>query len=143
MNFSQLLSWSYYFSHEGLDTFNYLPQFMTFAAIMVGIGLIISALRSFVIKDKNTKKTLKPFPSIFFWYGIIAFFLTWMRYETIPYLSLRLWWPIFDISLILSLIFAIKSVKQKAAIRVKRATQPKKQSDPYSPTNRKRPNRKR
>jgi Na+/H+ antiporter NhaD/arsenite permease-like protein len=63
-------------------------------------------------KNKTLKKIVREFPTGLLWFGLIAMFLVWMRYESVPWLSMRFLWVLWAGGILVWLFFKIrKSIK--------------------------------
>lgn len=92
--------------------------------LLIGVLLILT---SFVIKiwrkktkNKINKKYLRELPRGIFWFGITDLFLVWFRVESVPFLSMRLWWLILVVTF---LVWAFLKTRKLLGIkkRLKRA----------------------
>lgn len=137
MDMSQLFSFGYYFSHEGLQNFESAEKAIGAAMVMITLGVILSLFRKFVIKNPDTRKLMRSFPKTFIWFGVIALFLIWMRVENVPYLSLRLWWAVYVIILLIVFYFLIRNCFKKAKIYKQIKARPQKARDVFLPTRKK------
>ena len=81
-------------------------------ALLIGSFLLIAA--SFALRfwrrsltNEKTKILSRSWPSLTFWYGFVALFLTVSRTEGIQFISMRLLWIIWAAFLLLSLAFQV------------------------------------
>lgn len=144
MNFADLWSWRFYFSHEGLSDF---PHFWTLLSIAAGLLLASVVLKILVqryFRDSRFKKIARRLTKTTFWFGLVGLFLIWMRSENVPLLSLRAWWLLYAVLFLLlyAFIWRAMSKKSKQLQRSKASVKPHSDLDPFLPGQKKKKKRK-
>lgn len=136
MSFSEIFSWGYFFSHQGLDSF---PHFWTYTSIAIALlvlGIVSHIYTRLFLKNSRYKKTTKFCAKTTLWFSVVAFFFVWMRTETVPYLALRFWWVLYFIFFVVIYIYIFrKFLKKKRQIgRIVVQTKSTSDLDKYLPS---------
>lgn len=132
MEISDLFSLNYYFSHSSLSTTSFMDGYFFYWGIsLLILGIIYAIIQKFFLKKSKFKKATKNYPSVLIWFGIIALLLTWFRYEHLPYLSLRFWWIIYDLVLLIFIIKHAINIKRNQSVIVKHVQKTGNEKDKY------------
>lgn len=86
------------------------PKALALLAICILLIVAGVALRQWRRKLQNpvTKKLSRSWPAAAFWFGIVGLFLVVVRVEEISYVSMRFWWLVWAIILVVYLFIQAK-----------------------------------
>ena len=87
----------------------------TFLIVSIALIIISYYLRKWLNKQSNkqTRKLAASWPNIALWYGIFGIMLAVSRAENVAYLSMRIWWIIWGVSLLLIAIWQWRTFQRK------------------------------
>lgn len=111
-------------------------------ALLVACSLMVAS--SFAIKhwrksihNAPTKKLSRSWPSATFWFGLIGLFLVVCRVEGISFVSMRVWWLLWLIALVLYIFIQLKMFKARHYNVVPKSKTEATQRDKYLPKKKK------
>lgn len=118
--------------------FNYYTTMIVIALLLIISSIVISQIYNKKKKDDLAfKKLFKKVAGRLFLFGALIGFFTAVRYESIPYFSMRLW---LYLTLLVTVLYVAKTIHtfvkvypMKKSISVKRHSSPKKEKNVYLP----------
>jgi len=87
----------------------------TFLVVCAVLIVVSYYLKKWISKqdNKQTRKLAKSWPSILHWYGIAGIVLAVSRAEGVLYLSMRIWWFVWGVTLVLIALLQWKKFVSK------------------------------
>jgi len=137
MHYSDLITFQYYFSHEGLSTFYHVKYFLSWGFFLVVLGCILWGVRKYLLKNNHLKKLTKGYARISIWFGVVWLFLIWSRIELVYYFSLRVFWVIYFVVFCGVLYFQIKKYLRNVNVVIKHVSKKATTQDKYLPISKK------
>jgi len=117
---SQFLTMQYYFNPNPGSQFKYWIVMFVFAGLLILCGALVKAYRN-KTQDKILKKMLKSYPAKFYWFGVVAGVLTWVRLENISLFSMRFLWIVYFGMMIYVIIVNIKKFYREYPRKVRQS----------------------
>ena len=115
---NQFFTLSYYFTPRPVSDFHFTKITLGICLALLILGIVFEVYRRRGMKDKVSRKILRPYPQKLIRYGLTALFLLAFREAGLPYLSMRIWWFVLAGFMIYSALKLIFTYKKQYRIRV-------------------------
>lgn len=90
MNFSQFLSFAYWFDTNPIGDFQYLNMLTWVTIGLFALAILIQLLARFGKMNGVVRRFLRRLPGPMYLTGILSGFLLFARYQRAPYISMRI-----------------------------------------------------
>ncbi|MBU0577783.1 hypothetical protein KJ742_06065 [Patescibacteria group bacterium] len=100
----RFLTLKYYFVALPDPNFQFTKLTFAVGLLLLLAGVALGIYRKKYLKDVITKKIIRKYPGLLKTYGLLVLILLLVRETGIPYLSMRIWWVVFLIFFLYSVI---------------------------------------
>ncbi|MDD4351737.1 MAG: hypothetical protein PHU71_02005 [Candidatus Gracilibacteria bacterium] len=132
MDISRFSESSYWFAKSPGSDFALLYPVLFFSTILLVLGIALSVTLQFSPLPKALRPYLKKMSSRLYTFAIIAYLLSFFRYEGAILLSMRLWWLVYAVFFLIFLIQSILNLAVHYPLDIKKMHQQQK-SKRYKP----------
>jgi len=91
------------------------PKSLILLVVCVLLVVVSFAIKYWRKKQSNavTRKLTRSWPSVTLWFGLVGLFLVICRVESISYLSMRVWWVVWGVVLVVYILFQLKMFRMR------------------------------
>lgn len=118
-----ILSLRYWFSEPPYQNPAAMKIAMIFFVIMLAIGIVLAVLSQKEKFGVYLKRLFAKIASLLGWMGVLAFVLSFFRYEATPFLSRRFWFGFWLIGLIVWVVYILRYWFKKVPMKRREQTE--------------------